>query len=216
MSLYQRLLGTPFVYNHLRPLALGGIDMSPLYQRLSAGRNAVVLDIGCGTGDALRYLNEVEQYVGLDTDEVAIAFAKERFCLRSEVRFECRRITADDVARLNPTHVVMAGLLHHLTDDEALALFGNIRRSNRLERIATSDIIYLRGKWLNNLFASLDRGRYCRTKGAYEALAAGGGFEVMSSDLIPCHPRTGLLWLLMMTLHVNMHGSVGGATAATK
>src|SRR5262249_52701205 len=152
----------------------------------------LVLDIGCGTGDALRHLKDVEQYVGVDTDEVAIAFANKRFGSRSEVRFECRRVTAADVARVNPTHVVMAGLLHHLTDDEALALFEVMRGSNRLERIATSDIIYLRGKWLNNLFASLDRGRYCRTKDAYEALAASGGFEVMSSDVIRCHPNTGL------------------------
>jgi SAM-dependent methyltransferase len=210
MSLRQRLLGAPFVYNHLRPAAVGGIDMSPLYQRVNAGRRAVVLDIGCGTGDALRYLTGFEQYVGVDTDEVAIAFANKRFGSRTAVRFECRRVTAADVTRLNPTHVVMAGLLHHLTDDEALALFGDVRGSNRLERIATSDIIYLHGKWLNNLIARLDRGRYCRTKEAYEALAAGGGLEVTSSDVIRCHPRTGLVWYLIMTLQVRMSGSRGG------
>jgi SAM-dependent methyltransferase len=190
--------------------------MSPLYQRLSAGHSAVVLDIGCGTGDALRYLNDVEQYMGVDTDKVAISFANRRFGLRSNVRFRCRRVTGADVARLNPTHVVMGGLLHHLTDDEVLTLFGDMRRSKRLERIATSDIIYLRGKWLNNLFASLDRGYYCRTQDAYEALAAGGGFEVMSSDVIRCHPRTGLVWYLMMTLQVSVRGLAGHPTAATK
>src|SRR5207244_492249 len=68
MRLYERILGHPFVYDHVRPRVVGGIDMSPVYDRLGAGAGSSVLDIGCGTGDALNYLHAVERYVGIDLD----------------------------------------------------------------------------------------------------------------------------------------------------
>ena len=70
MNLYQRVLGTPFVYNLVRPFAVGGIDMSPFYDRVQASAADVVLDVGCGTGDALRYLTDFARYEGIDTDEI--------------------------------------------------------------------------------------------------------------------------------------------------
>ena len=36
MNLYQRVLGTPFVYNHVRPLVVGGIDWTPFYERVGS------------------------------------------------------------------------------------------------------------------------------------------------------------------------------------
>src|SRR3954470_15225895 len=76
MSLYQRLLGIPFVYDRVRPFVVGGIDMSPLFRNLQARRDDVILDVGCGTGMALDYLDGFAAYHGFDTDEVAIGFAR--------------------------------------------------------------------------------------------------------------------------------------------
>jgi hypothetical protein len=48
-SFFQRVLGHPFVYGHVRPLVVGGIDWSPLHRHRAAGPSAdVILDIGCG------------------------------------------------------------------------------------------------------------------------------------------------------------------------
>ena len=200
MSLYQRALGNPFVYNHVRPLATGGIDMSPLYRRLETRPDSVVLDIGCGTGDALRYVSTFQRYVGVDTDEVAVRFARERYAGRSQVSFECRIVTAEDIAALAPTHVVMAGLLHHLSDDQVRGLLRDVRRAPTAPRIVTQDIVYLQGKRFSNLLASLDRGRFCRKRPEYEALVQESGFRLRESEIVRCHPRTGLAWYLMMTL----------------
>lgn len=200
MSFYQRLLGTPFVYNRVRPLAVGGIDMSPFYARVTAGSDSVVLDVGCGTGDALRYLRGFRSYLGVDTDPVAIRFAEQRYGGREQVAFECRQCDEADVRRLQPTEVLLCGVLHHMPDDVAKSLLRLAASSPRLRRVATSDIVFLPGERLSNLFARLDRGRFCRRPEDYVALAEAAGLTVSQADVVRCHPRTGLAKYWMMTL----------------
>lgn len=200
MSVYQRLLGTPFVYNHIRPLAVGGLDMSPFYRRLETDADSVVLDVGCGTGDALRYLDTYRHYTGVDTDPVAIRFAESRHGRRPGVTFECAHLTEERFRNLRPTHVLMAGLLHHLDDSEARSLLEVAARVPDVTRVVTCDIVFLRGKPISNWLARMDRGQYCRRQEAYEALARQSGLTVCDSSIVRCHPRTGLAWYLMMTL----------------
>src|SRR4029077_9321231 len=92
VSLYDRILGHPFVYNYIRPCVVGGIDMSPVYERLGADAGASVLDVGCGTGDALNSLRAFERYLGVDVDPIAIRHARERYGSRVEARFEHKRL----------------------------------------------------------------------------------------------------------------------------
>jgi SAM-dependent methyltransferase len=159
-----------------------------------------VLDVGCGTGDALRYLDRFQSYLGIDTDPVAIGFARQRYGSRSHVEFECRLCESDDVRRLQPTEVLLCGVLHHMPDDAALALLRLAAGSARLRRIVTSDIVYLSGERLSNLFARLDRGRFCRRSHEYVALAELAGLQVVESEVVRCHPRTGLAKYWMMSL----------------
>ena len=53
MKLVAHVLGHPWVYEYVRPLAVGGIDMSPAYRLLGCDSQSVVLDIGCGAGNLL-------------------------------------------------------------------------------------------------------------------------------------------------------------------
>jgi SAM-dependent methyltransferase len=200
MSLYERILGHPFVYNQLRPLAVGGIDMSSFYRLAGVGAGHVVLDVGCGTGDALRYLTAFEHYLGIDTNERAIRFARDRYGRAANVRFECKRCTGREVEELQPTHVILFGLLHHLADAEAIELLKLAGRSKRLERVATVDIVYLPRKPVNNLFARFDRGRYCRRPGEYTALAQRTGLRLVDSSLVRSHPTRGIVTYFTMTL----------------
>lgn len=198
MSLYDRILGHPFVYNQIRPRVVGGIDASPIYQRLDAGPESVVLDLGCGTGVALDYIGEVKSYLGVDVDEVALRYARSRHGNKRNVRFECKWLGEGDVRDLAPTHVVMGGLLHHLSDDEAISLLRMVKASPRLERIVTNDIVYLPGEIVNNLFARLDRGRHCRHREGYEALVRSAGYSLVESRIVRSHPERGLVKYLLM------------------
>jgi SAM-dependent methyltransferase len=193
MGLVHRILGNPWVYEHVRPLAVGGIDMSHAYRRLGCDDTSVVLDIGCGTGDALKHLHHFSSYFGIDTDARAIGFATARWKERRAVRFECRLCTSADLREGAPTHVALIGLLHHLSDAESIDLLRMLRESPRLVRAVALDIVYLPRRPFNNLVARLDRGRHCRTPEAYLELARAAGLEVRDQYLARCHPTRGLV-----------------------
>ncbi len=199
-GLFDRLLGHPQIYEFVRPFAVGGVDMSHAYRRLDCGDDAVVLDVGCGTGDALRHIERFGSYVGIDTDARAVRFAAQRWQQRPNVRFECRLCTPEDLREIAPTHVCLIGLLHHLTDEEAVALLGMLHESPRLVRAVTLDIVYVPGHFYNNVMARLDRGRYCRTRDDYERLAASAGLRIIDRYLARSHPTRGLVYYFVLEL----------------
>ena len=187
-GLYRKLLGHPFVYDQVRPRVVGGIDMRPLYDLLSGAAQRVVLDVGCGTGDALKYLTELDGYLGIDTDPIAINAARVRYAGRRNVRFECRQLRAVDVTDLAPTGVVLAGVIHHLTNQEGESVLRLAAGSKRLVRIVTSDIVFLPGKFFNNVLAMMDRGRHCRDPDAYATLARRAGLEIEEALTVGSSP----------------------------
>ena len=156
--------------------------------------------MGCGTGDALRYLAGFEGYLGIDTDPVAIGAATARYAMRPGVRFATKMLDQADLDAFQPTGVVLSGVLHHLSDDEAIGLFKLIAAAPKLARIATSDIVFVPGKHFNNLLARLDRGRYCREPDAYQALARRGGLEVERSETISSAPGSDRVRYFLMSL----------------
>ncbi len=198
-SLYQRVLGHPFVYNKVRPRVLGGIDMSPLYDRLRGPRHTI-LDVGCGTGDALRYLDNFDEYVGYDTDPIAVDYMRQTYAGRPHVRIEHGLVTAREVKELSPTAAILAGVLHHVADDYAIALLKTLQASTRLARVVTQDIVYVPGRHINNALAFLDRGKHCREKEGYESIARAAGLRIEASDLVPSNPTSRHVVYLMMTL----------------
>jgi SAM-dependent methyltransferase len=199
MSLYHRILGHPFVYDHVRPFVVGGIDMSPVYGSLEAGPDDVILDVGCGTGIAHEYLKGFRAYHGFDTDPVAIKAATAK-TVAANVHYECRLLTPDDVAQIRPTRVILSGILHHLTDDEALALLRMCGSASSDVRIVTADPVYLRGEWVSNGLAFFDRGKFVRKHPGYTGLAERAGLRIVRDEIIRLHPTKGRVLFLMMRL----------------
>ena len=199
-GLYRKLLGHPFVYDQVRPRVVGGIDMRPLYDLLEGEARKVVLDVGCGTGDALKHLTDLDGYLGIDTDPIAIDAARARYGNRPNVRFECRHLHASDVVDLAPTGVVLAGVLHHLTNEEGEGVLRLAAGSPRLVRIVTSDIVFLPGMLFNNVLAMMDRGRHCRHPDAYAAIARRAGLEVLHGESTPSSPGNARVQYHLMAL----------------
>jgi SAM-dependent methyltransferase len=199
-GLFSKLLGHPFVYDQVRPRIVGGIDMKPLYDLLGSEGRKVVLDVGCGTGDALRHLGDVDRYLGVDTDPVAIEAARRRYGDRPNVTFECRHIHAADVIDFAPTGVVLSGVLHHLTNAEAEGVFRLALGSPALVRVVTADIVFLPGKLFNNVLAMMDRGRYCREPDAYASLARRSGLDVEEASVMESSPGNERVQYFVMAL----------------
>jgi SAM-dependent methyltransferase len=203
MSLYNRILGMPWIYNTVRPLVVGGIDMSCLYDALEATERDVILDVGCGTGDALNYIGKFRKYHGFDIDGTAVAYARKKFGHVPNVVFENKILDGEQVENIAPTKVVLAGLLHHLSDREVDDLFQILARSARLSRLVTQDIVHLPGEFMSNLFARLDRGRFCRKEEEYKKLIEDrtrGGFRLVSSSIVKSHPVNGRAKYLIMVM----------------
>jgi SAM-dependent methyltransferase len=200
LAFYKKLLGHPFVYDQIRPRVVGGIDMRGLYEMLHGAAERVVLDVGCGTGDALRHLSSFEKYVGVDTDPIAIDAAKARWGSRPGVSFECREIRAADVVDLAPTGVVLSGVLHHCSNTDAEGILRLASGSPRLVRVVTSDIVFLPGALFNNVLAMMDRGRYCRDPDAYGALARRAGLEVERGSIVGSAPDSNRVQYYIMSL----------------
>ena len=183
--MYQRLLGIPFVYDVLRPLAVGGLDTSRLFIGARATADDVVFDVGCGTGIALEHLGPVRTYLGFDTDTVAVARARERAKARDEsITLHDRAMTVQDVLKERPTLALIVGVLHHLDDTSAVALLEALRASPTMRRVYTLDPAFLPGALRNNVMSLLDRGRHVRRPSGYEALAVRAGYRVADHGLL--------------------------------
>ena len=201
MSLYQRMLGNPFVYNHVRPLVVGGVDHSPSWRLLDAGRDDNVLDVGCGTGDAINHLGPVRAYFGYDTDPIAIDFARKRAASRGDTwKFHVGIVDEKVIEDIQPTRVMLCGVLHHLSDREVTTLLDQLSRAPSVKRIATVDVVYLPGKHLSNFFAWMDRGKFVRKRDGYRALIKGAGLHVATENIVRSHPEKGRAEYLVYAL----------------
>lgn len=197
---YNWILARPIVYNGLRPIAVGGIDLSETFEQFGVGPEDRVLDIGCGTGAALGYLRAFSSYTGNDVDPCAVEFARARHGRDKRVHFVCGELSEALLLRADPTVAVLSGVLHHLDDGSALHVMRLLRRAESLTRVLTIDIVYLEGKTISNLFARLDRGRFCRKEAAYQNLVKEAGYDIVRSVIVRSAPRTGLAWYITMTL----------------
>lgn len=130
-----------------------------------------ILDIGCGTGDILDFLPQVD-YVGFDLSAEYVEAARARYGDRG--RFHQSDVLEADLDGESPFDLVIAtGVIHHLDDARADRLVALASRlTGESGRLVTFDGTFVEGqhrvaRWL----IERDRGQYVRTPDAYVALA---------------------------------------------
>jgi 2-polyprenyl-3-methyl-5-hydroxy-6-metoxy-1,4-benzoquinol methylase len=141
-----------------------------------------ILDIGCGPGDALQFLPEVE-YFGFDMDNGYIETAKNRYGSRGS--FFCKKVSIDAVEGTECFDLVITmGVIHHLNDEEAKQLFElAFQLLKPGGRLVTYDGCYLPGQSrVEKFFLDIDRGKYVRTEQAYRQLIY-RNFSHVTSDI---------------------------------
>ena len=140
-----------------------------------------VLDLGCGPADILDYLPQVN-YTGVDVSPEYIDAAQKRF--GNKGRFLCTDVgLAGLEGELGTFSLVLAtGLVHHLDDKQAAAMFDLVRRALRpAGRLITFDGCYVpdqskAARWL----LGKDRGKFVRTRAEYLRLASASFASVES------------------------------------
>ncbi|VVE76851.1 Aklanonic acid methyltransferase DauC [Pandoraea captiosa] len=169
----RSILSHPAVYSGFQRFMGAERDRANyVNEYLMASSGMRVLDIGCGPADILAHLPDVEYY-GFDISERYIAQANARFSARN-ARFTCAMVDEDRLAALPRfDRVIAIGLLHHLDDQDAIAVLRMV--AARLApggRVVTLDPCFTDdqnaiARWL----VKSDRGQNVRTREGYNALA---------------------------------------------
>jgi SAM-dependent methyltransferase len=176
--LQEWFLGHAWIYNWIRPAVLGGFDFSECYHWLEATPNDVIVDVGCGFGESLRYLPAFRSYHGFDTSSRAIQHFRNHHGGDPRIVLYERELTAADLDQIRPTKVLLMGILHHLRRDQAEQLLGWFSGRPHLEKIVTQDPVYRRGQWINNLLCWLDRGKFVLDQAGYEQRVTAAGLTI--------------------------------------
>ncbi|MBN9165051.1 MAG: hypothetical protein BGO98_36715 [Myxococcales bacterium 68-20] len=134
-------------------------------------RTERILDIGCGPGSMVPYLEGAE-YVGFDMSASYIAAARKRFGDRAT--FVCERVSKQTLDAPGAYDVVVASaILHHLDDAEATKLFELAAQALKPGgRLVTLDCAYVPEQTkLARWIVSMDRGQHVRPPDGYAAFA---------------------------------------------
>ena len=166
-------LSMPWAFRaYQRVVGARAFKRSVIRDRLRPHPGDRVLDIGCGPGDVLEDLPDVE-YVGLDLSERYIGNARARFGDRAS--FVVADVLQVDPRELGKFDLVHAhGLLHHVDDTvaaRACALAAEVLVPSG--RFVTVDPCFHPDQSrLARFTVSRDRGQAVRTPDEYRALAA--------------------------------------------
>lgn len=169
------LASIPLVFDSLRWILEGGYrgHTSVFQQELSGVASASpgmrVLDVGCGTGlHAPRF--RCEQYHGIDLCHAYIRAACRKHPLYS---FDCADARSLPFSNGQFRTVLISGVLHHLNDEDAMAV---LRESARVLSTDGFAIIWedipTVSRWnpVGTLIHRLDQGQWIRTPAAYRQL----------------------------------------------
>lgn len=172
MFALQKILSFALVYRTFQDAIGGGSRREYVRRYLKPESGMRVLDIGCGPGDILRFLDPSIDYTGVDLSAVYIEYARKNFGARGRFFNE----SVGDLAVREPgsfDRVMANGLFHHLNDAEARQLLVIAQQALKPDGVFVSiDGCYEAGQSaIARYLINKDRGEHVRRRAEYVALA---------------------------------------------
>ena len=164
------LFKQPFLYNLVQWFFSHRKMTRLLSTQLSKAHGKRVLDVGCGTGQAIKFLPQC-QYTGFDISSEYLNTAKKlhdssfNFVLSSIEEFNYDQFVPFDV-------VLLIGVLHHLNDQQIKTFYQIIKtKMNDDSFLLTVDPCLVQDQRpLAWLLVQLDRGEHIRSINDYKSL----------------------------------------------
>lgn len=196
---FRSILSHPIVYHGFQ--RAGGFfqaRMKAIKMYLPLREGDKIFDIGCGPGFIVEKLPTGINYFGFDTDKKYISYANIKFGDKGS--FLCGYFDKDAAEKSGSADVVMMnGVLHHLSDEEAdktLAIIKQVLRPGG--RLFTLDGCFVEGQsTLAHKLLKYDRGRYVRTHDGYRSLMT-KHFNVVESHIENSLSWVPYTWIVMI------------------
>lgn len=146
-----------------------------------------VLDIGCGPGPLLKYLEDTVFFVGVDPNVKYIETARRQFLHRPKEKTQLLVGGVDDFPPVTEhafDRVIALGVLHHLSDPQADRLFEIAKRALKPggQLITVDGCFTTPQNPIERYIVSLDRGEYVRTTEAYAQFPRRHEFDFQSAE----------------------------------
>ena len=161
------LLSNTFFYSLVQRVMSGTSFRKKIVKKYITKHNVKVLDIGCGPAEILDTLPEIKYY-GFDINPIYINSAKKKY--KNKGKFFCKKFTNKNTKYLPKfDHVLLLGVLHHLSDQEINKLMPNIKKVlKRKGNIITLDNIFInKQNFIAKFLIQMDRGENVRSKTGY-------------------------------------------------
>ena len=161
------LLSNTFFYSLVQRVMSGTSFRKKIVKKYITKHNVKVLDIGCGPAEILDTLPKIKYY-GFDINPIYINSAKRKY--ENKGKFFCKKFTNKNTKYLPKfDHVLLLGVLHHLSDQEINKLMLNIKKVlKRKGNIITLDNIFInKQNFIAKFLIQMDKGENVRSKKGY-------------------------------------------------
>ena len=180
------LLSVPLIYNIVQRAFLHQKTHDLIKKHLDIGAKAVVLDIGCGVGNAIKLLNPDYEYYGYDISAEYISQAADKFEDRPGTTFINDKFNEETSKSLPEVDLaLLMGVMHHISDQELTDLLTCISKQLKTGGfLMTVDPVRFKGQnFLASALVSVDRGKAVRSSDGYLGLLS-EQFRVIHSHTI--------------------------------
>ena len=161
------LLSNTFFYSLVQRVMSGTSFRKKIVKKYITKHNVKVLDIGCGPAEILDTLPKIKYY-GFDINPIYINSAKKKY--ENKGKFFCKKFTNKNTKYLPKfDHVLLLGILHHLSDKEINTLIPNIKKVLKKKgNIITLDNIFIhKQNFIAKFLIQMDKGENVRSRKGY-------------------------------------------------